>query len=116
MTRTSRARVDRLIEQLIRSAKFNSWQAERVESGGYARPGSDDRDRFDRCYDAAEDGADGSTHAEAIADMREYCADYVQRSTPTFGTRDRLLAAIDAHFDDLELWHKQNGSLHAQIG
>jgi hypothetical protein len=66
--------------------------------------------------------ADGSTHGEQINDWREqfqnYMADCVKhgRRTGSNGTLDRLTAAVNAHWDDLEAWHEKHGSLDTPIG
>ena len=59
------------ISELLADGKFYDWQSEEISSGGWSRK-SDSRDRFNRCYEAAEDGGDGSTHAEHIDDFRSY--------------------------------------------
>ena len=81
---------------------------------------SHDQDRARRCYDAAEDGADGSTHREQINDWRHAFAGYFHDCAMTTrssnGTLDRLTAAVEAHWDDLEAWHAKHGSLDEPIG
>ena len=109
---------------------FYTWQAENVESGSYSR-NSDRRDRFSRCHDAAEDGADGSTHAENIDDFREFgktlFADALRASWrhdwPSDAEADAYEAvleaaqtAYEADCDKLEAWHKANGTLDEQVG
>ena len=108
-----------IVDEFIRSEYFATWQAEQVESGGYSR-NRDKRDRFERCYDAAEDGADGSTHAEVIEDMRQAFRDWLRdrrnRRLPFAEYPYRVETAVMAHFDELEVWHERNGSLEQQIG
>lgn len=109
---------------------FYNWQAEEVDSGGWSHS-SDRRERYSRCHDAAEDGCDGSTHAENIQDFREFGeflfgeafrelwrGHYVLDAVP-----DELEAALDsardaymADCDALEAWHEKNGSLNQQVG
>ncbi len=112
-------RIKAIVDTFIRSDYFASWSAENVESGGYARPSSDARDRYNRCHDAAENGADGSTHRERIEDMRSAFKDwlYYHKRTSYAGNYPyRLESAVMAHFDRLETWHEQNGSLDQEVG
>ena len=105
-----------IVDTFLRSEDFATWSAERVESGGYARPGSDSRERFERCYDAAENGADGSTHRECIEDMREGFRAYLHNRRTKSEYPYRIEDAVMRHFDDLEAWHEANGSLDEEIG
>lgn len=116
-TTASTARVDRIVSTFVRSDYFANWQSEHLESGGYARPDSDARDRFDRCYEAAEDGADGSTHRECIDDMRSAFRDWLQDRRRGRWQSDLpcLEAAVDAHFDRLETWHTEHGTIDQEI-
>lgn len=109
---------------------FYTWQSEQVQSGGYACEGSDARDRFERCHDAAENGSDGSTHAENIQDFRDYGAELFSEARRRAWRIDltddegaELDAAIDAResefaddCDALEAWHENNGSLEQACG
>ena len=78
-------------------------------------------DRMERCEAAAEHGADGSTHAERLQDMREALRE--MRADVPRSLNDRTLAAlnsrverIEAEIDACEAWHEANGSLHEEIG
>ena len=114
---TTRPRIKALIDDFVRSEYFASWQAERIESGGYARPGSASRDRFDRCFNAAGYGADGSTHAEHIEDMRAAFHDWLRDSRRNrWAFPYRIEAAAEEHWRELEAWHAQHGSLEQEIG
>lgn len=119
-------KVDSIVDQFVRSDYFSAWQAERVQSGGYSR-NQDSRERYERCQDAAEDGADGSTHRECIQDMRDAFHDWLRDrhrgQVPSFRGHSRrsefpyrLESAAMAHFDALETWHEGNGSLDQEIG
>lgn len=114
MTPASQKRVKAIVDKLLRSESFSYWVSEEVDSGSYSR-NSDKRDRYSRCYDAAENGADGSTHQECINDMRAFW-NHVVRSRRSNGTIDRLDEAVIKHFDDLESWHEANGSLYDEVG
>ena len=118
MASAIRPSVRRIVNAFIRSEYLATWQAARIESGSYASHGSDDRDRFDRCHDAAQDGCDGSTHREHIADMREAFSDYVRdrRRNAFAETPYRVLDAADTYWADLEAWHTANGSIDQQVG
>jgi len=76
-----------------------------------------DPERAERIHDHAEDGCDGSTHAEHMEDWREF-AEMLFRSLSwdereeVEPTHDALIAEIDA----CEVWHEKNGSLHEVIG
>jgi hypothetical protein len=81
---------------------------------------SDDRindpERMERCNAAAEEGEDGSTHAERLQDMRDNLAtmrqDATYRSDRTGEILDTIADAIAAEIDAAEAWHDANGSLH----
>jgi hypothetical protein len=117
-TPASQARAKRFLDTFVRSEFVANWTAEHTNDGGYARPGSDDRDRYDRCDEAAENGSDGMTHAEHISDWRKALPAYVR----TYSRRnrwselERFLAAVEAEIDAVEAWHEANGSLFQEIG
>lgn len=108
-----------IVDTFIRSEYFSTWQSEHVHDGGWSRD-TDRQDRFCRCFDAAEQGADGSTHREVIQDMREAFQEWLKYGRPRrlkFAEYPyRLEAAVLAHFDQLETWHEDNGSLDQEIG
>jgi hypothetical protein len=105
-----------ILDHFVRSEYFATWQSERIGSGGYSRY-ADRRDRYDRCYAAAEDGGDGSTHAEGLDDMRDAFSDWIRdRSRGRWGTLDRLESAVRAEVDAIEQWHAEHGSLYQEIG
>lgn len=81
-----------------------------------------DPERAERIHAAAENGADGSTHAEVIEDWREYLGTF-QEFDPEFDDEctDSMLPAdvresISAEIDACEAWHEKNGSLYQEIG
>lgn len=99
-------------------------------------------DRAARCYEAAADGCDGSTHAERIDDFREYGSDLFHDlnkaleqaidGNEMWDDMDQEAAddlcnsfwedfeaceqAYSADVDALEDWHDKNGSLNQQVG
>jgi hypothetical protein len=109
--------VSSFVDWFLRTEYFSSWQSENIESGADSR-NADKQDRFSRCYDAAENGADGSTHGECIADMRQAFKDWLRdsRRKRTSEYPYRFESAVNAHFDALELWHETNGSLDQEVG
>jgi hypothetical protein len=114
ITAASKGRIAAVVDDFIRS--------DYVEARRYdpANDWSHDEDRATRCFDAAEHGADGSTHGEQINDWRDafagYFADCAMTTRRSDGTLDRLTAAVNAHWDDLEAWHEKHGSLDTPIG
>ena len=112
MTPTQKKRADRIVAAFLQS-RF--WDEHRfgVSSDDAIRDG----ERYDRCVRAAEDGADGSTHAEVIEDMREAFRDYLHQTRKPFAEyRYRVEDLAMRHFDDLEAWHEKNGTLNEEVG
>jgi hypothetical protein len=72
-------------------------------------------DRANRCYEAAEFGCDGKTHSEVIGDWRDAFADWL-RSNHRNHNAGRFVEAVESHFDRVETWHSDNGSLFEQAG
>jgi len=102
-------RVQRFVFWFVRSQYVTDWHAANdADFHNHA-------ERAARCYMAAEDGADGKTHAEVIQDWREafdaWIADRHKWQNP-----DRFMRAVHKYFDDSETWHEQNGSLNQEIG
>lgn len=114
-------RIDRIISDFLRSEFYSNWQAKHIQEGGLYPEGDDRRDRFDRCYEAAKTGSDGSTHAEHIADMRSAFGDWLRdrRRSSRLKCAEfpyRLEAAADEYFDRLEAWHHRAGTLDQEVG
>lgn len=111
ITTSSTKRVKRFIHEFVGGEFYVNYSAsEREDFIGNA-------DRAARCYDAAEDGADGSTHAEAIDDMRHAFRAWMRdKRRGMWSDCERFSEAVEAYFDDVEAWHQQNGSLENQIG
>lgn len=88
-----------------------------------------DPERAERIHDAAEDGCDGSTHAEVIEDWREF-ADQIQIDYTGYsfdleneaeaeefdGILSARYDALMGDIDDCEAFHTKAGTLHEQIG
>ena len=109
ITKASQSRVDCFVDWFIRSQYVEAWTSEK-DSDFINEP-----DRAARVYDAAADGCDGKTHAEVIEDWREAFSAWV-RDKRLWAEPERFMAAVNAHFDAVELWHEQHGSLWQQIG
>lgn len=106
--------------------EFYNWQANRLGNELFIS----DPDRANRIHEAAEDGADGSTHREHIQDFRDYAEKLFKdagselwRGELTDEQAEELETALEAKRDAfdtdaerLEEWHKTNGSLDEQIG
>ena len=107
--------------------EFYNWQGERLGNDLFIN----DPERAERIHDAAEDGADGSTHAEHIDDFRDYAKEIYGEvrsaifhgDIPSDKAVDVLDAMIDrreerleAVLDRLEAWHEKNGTLWQQVG
>jgi len=108
--------------------EFYNWQGNKLGNDLFIN----DPDRAERIHDAAEYGADGSTHSENIDDIREYAAELKHEfASKLFRNSDELsdkqyLAvdnALEKRYDRLEqdllrieLWHEKNGTLYQQVG
>jgi hypothetical protein len=104
------------LDDLIRSEGFSAFDADRRGNQMFL----DDPERADRCYDAAENGSDGSTHAEIIQDWRDYLGT-LRVIDPEFPEEngditETVLDLIVSEIDACEEWHAKNGSLHKQLG
>lgn len=115
MTNASKQRVKTFFDEFIRSEYMQNWTAENDSDF------INHADRAARCYDAAEFGCDGKTHAEVINDWREAFENKCKWELKSNGKRRweypyRFSAAVNALIDECELWHEKNGSLFQQIG
>lgn len=115
MTNASKQRVKAFFDEFIRSEYVANWTAEK--DGDFIN----EPERAARCYDAAEFGCDGKTHAEVIEDWREAFENMVKYCLKANGKRhweypSRLSAGVNALIDECESWHEKNGSLFQQIG
>jgi len=112
MTSASQKRIDRFVDWFIRSEFMENLESER-DSDFINEP-----DRAERCYDAAEDGCDGKTHSEVIDDWRDGFDLWLNQEHR--GYRSHLVTlfydGVTAHFDAVEKWHDEHGSLFQQIG
>jgi hypothetical protein len=109
LTRASLKRVKAFVDSFISGEYVESLTGDRDSDF------INQRDRAARCYDAAESGSDGKTHAEVIGDWRDAFESMLQ-DRRGHEYPERFSAAVNAHFDHVESWHEMNGSLHQEIG
>ena len=109
MTNASKQRIERFIDWFIRSDYMQS----RV-FGASSDMFIEDPNRANRCYDAAKNGCDGSTHRERIQDWRDAFSNWIA-DRRKWQTPDRFIAGVNDYFDDLETWHEKNGTLFREI-
>jgi len=111
MTKASEQRIETFIDEFIRSEYMQNWTSEK-DSDFINEP-----DRAERCYAAAEFGADGKTHAEVIEDWREAFDNFWKYDRKGGRSElDRFVAGVHAHFDRVEAFHEQAGTLYQEIG
>lgn len=108
MTNASRARIKAFIDWFIRSEFARTF-------GDTSDDWINDPERMSRCSDAAENGCDGSTHYEVIQDWRSSFSDWMS-DYHRHKEYELFVSAVDSYFDDLEMWHETNGTLHLEIG
>jgi hypothetical protein len=106
------------LEELYQSEGFDMFISNRLGNDLFIN----DPDRAKRCYEAAEFGADGSTHQEHIEDWRAYLGTFRTWDAQYDETEEdgdlsqELYDAILKEIDDCEEWHHKNGSLFQEIG
>lgn len=108
LSQATTKRIQTFVDDFIRSEDVQAYHSEAI-SGDFHIGG-----RFGRCYDAAEHGCDGSTHAEVISDWRGAFSNWLdERTRGSFSWRkgERFGDAVRAYFDSVEAWHAANGSL-----
>ena len=112
------------LADLYNSEYFQVWDSDNRSTGNCGIILSDP-DRFDRMYEAAENGAEGSTHAEIIQDWRD-CLNTMQIIDPDENNsvsdiENGIILESDYNWlmqdiDEVEKWHENAGSLHLEIG
>ena len=109
--------IKNFVDDFVRSEFVQNWHADNDNQGYGSR-----LERFERVQDAAEAGAYGATHYEIIQDWRDALDSYIEQYRDKrkhcidICYLDRFRGAVHAHFDSVELWHAQHGSLHEEIG
>jgi len=112
ISKASQKRIEKFAHEFTCSEFVSDFSSQR-DNDFFNEP-----DRANRCYEAAEEGGDGKTHAEAIDDFREAFKVWIfERRRAKFSINpDRFIDAVNAHFDSLEEWHDKNGTLQQEIG
>jgi hypothetical protein len=108
------------LQEMYQSTEYQGYISDRLGNDLFIN----DPKRADRIYKAAEDGGDGSTHAEVIEDWRDYLNmlkvyDPECDEPEDQARRDITLSVYDSishEIDECEEWHSKNGSLYHQIG
>ena len=105
---------------------FYDWQSGRLGNDLFIN----EPERAARIHEAAECGADGSTHGEHISDFQEYADEHYEALTVAAWrldlpekeslALDSMIEAaqekLDKSIADLETWHDKNGTLHNEVG
>ena len=101
------------IEDLLSLPQWDSFIESRLGNDLFIS----DPDRADRMHEAAEHGADGSTHYEIIEDWRDFARDLFRSlSMDESEDEEKNYEALIAEIDSCEAWHDHNGTLHDQLG
>lgn len=104
------------LREMYGSREFEAYISDKLGNDLFIN----DPERADRIDEAAQDGADGSTHAEHIDDWREFLRNLrpIDAEYPEDGgdITDEDYTTIEAEIDACEAWHQANGSLEQQIG
>ena len=76
-----------------------------------------DPDRADRMHEAAEHGADGSTHYEIIEDWRDFARDLFRSlSMDDRDDEEKNYETLMDEINSCEEYHDGIGTLHNQVG
>jgi hypothetical protein len=104
------------IDDLINTEAFLSIQESVYGNDGWINY----PERRGRIETAAEDGGEGSFHAEIIQDWRDALAllSVIDPDYPEDGgdLTEEEHATLEKKIDDCEAWHEANGSLWEQVG
>ncbi len=107
----SRERIEAFVHDFIRGELVEQITSDRDQDF------INESDRASRCYDAAESGADGKTHAEVIQDWVDAFDQWLSNEHRDYWQGQELFAtAVRARFTLTEIWHAFNGSLDQEIG
>lgn len=100
------------IDEMLNSREYQGFISDRLGNDLFLS----DPDRADRMYEAAEDGCDGSTHAEVIEDWRTYAGILRDQAGEDDEQAQAGIDDLEAEIDACEKWHDENGSLNEQLG
>jgi hypothetical protein len=109
MTASSKARIEAWFDEFIRSDYVTGLTSDKDSDL------INHRERAERCYNAAECGADGKTPADYIEDWREALRAIIN-GRPGHYVPGRFLDAVEDHIDSVESQHEFQGSLFQEIG
>ena len=114
------------LEDFYNSEYFQAWDSDNRSTGGCGII-LDDPERFDRMYEAAEFGSEGSTHAEIIQDWRD-CLNTLKVVDPEFDEPEDCFtdiedgqilesnsAKLEKEIDDCMNWHVENKSIDNEL-
>lgn len=91
------------LDEMIRSREFEGFISDKLGNDLFIS----DPDRADRIWEYAENGSNGSTHAEVIEDWRDFLK--------IWDIPERCKAGIEKEIEECEKWHDKNGSLNEII-
>jgi len=109
------------VSDLISLSEYDSYISDKLGNDLFIN----DEERAARIAAAAENGADGSYHAEHLQDMRDFISDCLKifdteyddiEEIEKYDITDIQEKALSAEIDEIELWHEKNGSLWHEIG
>lgn len=92
------------INEMLNSDAYQRWEGSRLGNDLFIS----DPKRASRIHEYAEEGMNGSTHAEVIQDWRDYVAD---ADLP-----ESEKEALNKEIDGAEEWHIKNGTIDNVIG
>jgi DNA-binding FadR family transcriptional regulator len=117
---TMNATIPTTIRELLTHPDWEGFIVDRLGSDLFIN----DPDRATRIHDAAEDGCDGSTHAEVIEDWMDFAKQIEQQAMrEAWNESEEEEARVAAEFAKLyaeieacERRHADAGTLHEEIG
>lgn len=92
------------INEMLNTPEYDAYISDKLGNDLFIS----DPDRADRIHEAAENGSDGSTHAEHIEDWRDFL-NYYERLP------ERCKDYLRAEIDQVEKWHEEHGTLYEVI-
>ena len=111
------------LSDFYNSEYFQYWDSDNRSTGSCGLI-LNDTERFNRIYEAAENGSEGSTHYEIIHDWLD-CLNTMDCIDPEDNNgvsdiengiiQEKDYDTIYQEIVDCENWHEKNGSLHEQL-
>ncbi len=96
------------LNDMLHSNEFKEWEICSTETMDKNNP-----DRYNRCREAAEQGADGSTHAETMQDWIAFLN--ISENSGLFFTKENF-DSLKKEINECWEWHDKHGSLHEEVG